>query len=214
MDAREMKRAGAMAGIVAVVGNVAGVAVLGPIPAAYRPDEVAMWVNETMAAPLAASMSGVAFTLGLIALAAWAIVLGRVLASTAAMAGAFVTAAGALLNAAGTLAPLVVAHMLMTACADTDACRAASAGVLGLSLALDALFNLLLGLGLVAFGRAMARAGWPLWIVALTTVAGLASIPVSIQIVSPMGSNLLKIAGPLWLLTIAASSVRLWRDGR
>lgn len=211
VDTRSLKRAGAIAGALAVAGNVAGVVVLGPIPSAYRPDEMTMWATQTIAAPAAASVSGVAFTLGVIALAAWSVVLARALGTTVAAVGAFLTTAGAVLNAAGTLAPLVVAHLLAPACGATDGCLSASIALLGLSLALDALFNLLLGVGLLAFGRGMMGAGWPMWLSVTTMAAGIASIPVSAQIVSPVGSDLLKVAGPLWLFVVAATSLRLWR---
>lgn len=212
MERRVLNRVGAIAGIVGVIGNVVGVAVLGDISSAYRPDEVATWTGQVLHAPASATTSGVAFTLGVIALAGWALVMGVRLATSAARAGAFCVATGAVLNAAGTLAPLVVVHLLAPACGETEACHAASMALLGGSLALDALFNLLLGVGLVLMGRAMYSEAWPSWLAWLTTLAGVASIPVSLQIVSPTGADLLVIAGPLWLTSITVSSVRLWRE--
>jgi hypothetical protein len=207
-----MNRIGAMAGIIGVIGNVAGVAVLGDITSAYRPDEVAAWTGQVLHAPASASASGIAFTLGLVALAGWAVVMGVRLASSVAYAGAFLVAAGALFNAVGTPAPLVVVHLLAPACGDTEACHAASMALLGGSLALDALFNLLLGLGLILMGRAMLPASWPPSLAWLTMVAGVASVPVSLQVMSPAGADLLLIAGPLWLTAITLCSVRLWRE--
>jgi hypothetical protein len=204
MERRVLNRFGSIAGIVGVIGNVLGVVVLGDISSAYRPDEVATWTGQVLHAPAAATASGVAFTLGVIALAGWALVMGARLAT--------VVAAGAMLNAAGTLAPLVVVHLLAPACGETEACHAASMALLGGSLALDALFNLLLGIGLMLIGRAMFIAAWPSWLAWLTTVAGIASIPVSLQVVSPLGADLLAIAGPLWLTAILVISIRLWRE--
>jgi hypothetical protein len=177
-----LNRIGAVAGVIGVLGNVAGVAVLGDIPSAYRPDEIASWTSQVLQAPVAASASGIAFTLGLIALAGWALVMGRTFGSPAARAGAFTMAAGAMLNAAGTPAPLVVVHLIAPACGGTDACHAASMALLGSSLALDALFNLLLGVGLMLMGRAMLAASWPSWLGWLTLAAGAASAPVSLQV--------------------------------
>jgi hypothetical protein len=205
-------RVGAVAGIVGVIGNIAGVATLGDIPSAYRPDEVASWTRQVLLAPWAASSSGVAFTIGLVALAGWAVVMGVRFGSPAAWAGAFLVSVGAMFNAVGTLAPLVVVHLLMPACGETDGCQAASMAVLGSSLALDALFNLLLGVGLIFLGRAMLAAVWSPWLAWLTMVAGVASIPVSLQVMSPTGADLLLIAGPIWLTTISICSVRLWRE--
>jgi hypothetical protein len=207
-----LNRVGAIAGIIGVVGNIAGVAVLGEISSAYRPDEVATWTGQVLHAPGAASASGVAFTLGLIALAGWALVMGARFASPASYTAAFVIATGAILNAAGTPAPLVVVHLLGPACGDTEACHAAAMALLGGSLALDALFNLLLGIGLILMGRAMFDASWPSWLAWGTIVAGVASVPVSTQVVSPAGADLLLVAGPLWLAAITLCSVRLWRD--
>ena len=212
MSTRRLARLGAAAGLAGVAGNLGGVLLLQDVSSAYRPDEMVTWVEQTLAAPVAASWSGVAFTVGLLALAGWAIVMGARLATVGGWAGAFLVATGGVLNAAGTLAPVVVIHLLTPACGQTADCRAASVGLLGLSLALDALFNLLLGAGLVCFGWALAHVrGWR-WLPLALAAAGVASIPVSLQMVSPLGSDLLMLAGPMWLLAIAAASVRLWRD--
>ncbi|MCC7044460.1 MAG: hypothetical protein IT183_11395 [Acidobacteria bacterium] len=212
MERGVLNRVGAVAGVIGVVGNMAGVAVLGEISSAYRPDEVAMWTGQVLHAPGAASASGIAFTVGLIALAGWALVMGARFASPTSYAAAFVMATGAILNAAGTPAPLVVVHLLGPACGDTEACHAAAMALLGASLALDALFNLLLGVGLILMGRAMFDASWPAWLAWGTIAAGVASVPVSTQVVSPAGADLLLIAGPLWLAAITLCSVRLWRE--
>lgn len=211
MDVRVLNRWGAAAGLFGVVGNVVAVAVLGDIPSAYRPDVVATWADEVVRAPLAASVSGVGFTLGLVGIAGWALVMGIRLGTAAGWVGAFLIAAGALLNAAGTPAPLVVVHLLQPACGETDACRAAAMALLGASLALDATFNLLLGSGLVLVGRALLARRDPRWLGGLVIAAGVASVPVSTQIVSAAGADLLAVAGPLWLLSIVLTSVRMWR---
>jgi hypothetical protein len=211
VDSGTLNRFGAAAGIIGVIGNVAGVAVLGDIPSAYRPDEVATWTGQVLQAPVAASLSSVAFTIGLVALAGWAAVMGAQLSTAGAYAGGFVLAAGALLNAAGTPAPIVVVHLLAPACGATEACYAASMALLVGSLALDAVFNLLLGIGLLLLGRAMRAASWPAWLAWLTMAAGLASVPVSLQVMSSAAADLLLLAGPLWLTAITICSVRLWR---
>jgi len=211
MDPRVLNRFGAFAGVIGVVGNVLAVAVLGEIPSAYRPDVVAAWTDQVLRAPVAASISGLGFTVGLVALAGWAIAVGVRLHRAAAWAGAFLIASGALLNAAGTPAPLVVVHLLAPACGDTESCRAAAMGLLGASLALDATFNLLLGCGLVLIGLASMSGSEPRWLSWLTVAAGVASVPVSLQVITPRGADLLLVAGPLWLLVITITSVRMWR---
>jgi hypothetical protein len=204
-------RIGAVAGFVGVIGNVIGVAVLGEIPTAYRPSTVALWVDQVTAAPAAATVSALGFTIGLIALAGWALIAARHLGSARATAAGFLIGVGAVLNAAGTLAPAVVAHHLGPTCGASTDCTAAGAALLGMSLSLDALFNLLLGVGLLLFAAAMWRGERPRWLALLSAAAGLASVPVSLQIVSDAGADLLAVAGPLWLAFITISSVQLWR---
>jgi hypothetical protein len=126
------------------------------------------------------------------------------------MAGGTI-AVGAALNAAGTLAPAVLALHVAPACASAD-CLPAGLALLGTSLSLDALFNLLLGGGLIVFGFTLwTNARAPRWLALLVGVAGLAAVPVSLQIVSDAAANWLRVAGPLWLVAIATTSVRLWR---
>jgi hypothetical protein len=204
-------RLGAACGWVGVAGNVLGVVALGPIPSAYRPGALEAWAGQTLAAPGPASASAVAFTLGLVGLAGWALALRAWLESPAADA-AWLVAAGALLNAAGTLTPLVVALHLSPLCAAGHDCLPAATGLLGLSLALDALFNFLLGIGLVAIGlvlrnREPRRRG----LATLAVIAGVASIPVSLQVEYTAAARWLAVAGPLWLAFTAWTSVLLWR---
>lgn len=211
MNIRSVMRAGALAGVVGVAGNIAGVVWLADIPSAYRPDAVAEWTVETLASPLAASLSGVSFTIGLLALAAWSVAVAARLGTPVGWGAALVLGTGAVVNAAGTLAPLVVVHLLTPACGPTPACEAASMALLGTSLALDALFNLLLGAGLVLFGWSVGHGPGPRWLAVGLMAAGAASVPVSLQIVSPIGADLLLLAAPLWLIAITVVSARMWR---
>ena len=209
MDGSVAAKLGAILGLLGVIGNILGVAVLGPIPAAYRPSTIAEWARQTMAAPAAATLSGVAFTLGLVALAGWAVVLGLRLGTALAIASGGLIAVGALLNAAGTMAPAVVAWHLPRACASPEACVPAAVTLLGLSLSLDALFNLLLGLGMI--GLAVAAAEVPMFVRIVLAIAGLASLPVSLQFYSDAAARVLVLAGPLWLLATLLTSWLLWR---
>jgi hypothetical protein len=205
-------RVGAVAGLAGVAGNVVGVAVLGGIPSAYRPGTLAAWASEILAAPDAAAASAIGFTLGLIALAVWAVAIGILFETALArLAGAGI-AVGALLNAAGTPSQFVVAKYLGPVCGTPAECVPAAIALLGLSLTLDATFNLLLGIGLVSLAAAVwHRVTSPRWLPALMLVAGLSSIPVSLQIVSETAANLLMVAGPLWLAAITVSTLPLWR---
>ncbi len=212
MDDRVANRVGAICGVIAVAGNVAGVALLGAVPSAYRPGAMASWVREVLAAPDAVSLSAVAFTIGLVALAGWALALGARLHTPLARAAGAVIAVGALFDAAGTPAPLVLARHLGPFCEAGADCLPAGAALLGMSLAADALFNLLLGVGLILMAAASWRRGaaWR-WMAPLMLVSGVASVPVSLQVAYDAGARLLVIAGPLWLAAIAVTSVQLGR---
>jgi hypothetical protein len=209
MDSSVVAKLGAILGLLGVIGNIAGVAVLGPIPNAYRPSTIADWARQTMAAPVAATLSGTAFTLGLVALAGWAVILGLRIGTALAVVSGGLIAVGALLNAAGTMAPAVVAWHLPRACASPDDCVPAAVSMLGLSLTLDALFNLLLGLGLI--GLAVTATEVPGFVRLVLAVAGLASLPVSLQFYSDAAARLLVFAGPLWLAGTLLTSWLLWR---
>lgn len=62
-----------LAGLLGVLLNVLAVAALGPIPHTYRPGNVAAWLAETVANPTASTLSAWAFTVGLVALAAFCV---------------------------------------------------------------------------------------------------------------------------------------------
>ena len=212
MDDRVTNRFGALCGAIAVVGNVVGVAMLGDVPSAYRPGAMASWVREVIAAPGAASVSAVAFTIGLVALAGWALILGARLNTPLSRVAGAVIAVGAVLDAAGTPAPLVLAMHVGPLCAAGRDCLPAGAALLGMSLAADALFNLLLGIGLILTAAATWRRGFAWrWLAPLMFLAGLASVPVSLQVAYDAAAKLLVVAGPLWLVVIALTSLRLWR---
>jgi hypothetical protein len=202
-------RLGAALGVVGVVGNVVGVAALRDVEGAYRPGGLGAWAESALAHPGASVASAVAFTVGLLALAGWAAALGRRLGGPLAPLAAGAMAAGAILNAAGTLTPAVLVLHVAPACGD-GACVAVARALLGVTLSLDALFNL-------AFGAGLALAGWSLWRVGrrpalggLGLAAGLATLPVAGQLVWDPAARLLAVAGPLWLAFVLVASVLLW----
>jgi hypothetical protein len=81
VNRRALNRLGTLCGLVGVAGNVAGVLLPSDVPSAYRPEAVGAWCEQVIAAPVAASWSAAAFTLGLVALVGWALALGRALGS-------------------------------------------------------------------------------------------------------------------------------------
>ncbi len=199
-----------VAGLVAVAGNVGAVVALYPVPSAYRLGALEGWTREVIAHPVAASVSAAAFLVGLVALAGFALLLGAQ-AGTTARVGGFLVALGASLDAVGVPAPLVVGVHLGAACG--AGCAPAAHALLGFSLALDAAFNLLLGVGLVllAHDAPQVAAGWAR---ALALLGGLASIPVALQAVWDPAQRGLAVAAPLWLAYVVAVSVRGLRRAR
>ena len=188
---------------------MAGVAFLWNVPVAYRPTDIARWAALSAAHPGATLARAVSFILGLLALAGWAAGLGRQVGTPWARLGASAIAVGAFANALGCVTPLVLVSHVLPGC-EGAACAPVARALLGVTLSLDALFNLLLGLGLVCLGSAL-WAGRVRGLALLGLLAGLASIPVAGQPFSEAAAKLLGVAGPLWLVFVLWSSVRLWR---
>ena len=202
-------RIAAILGLVGVAGNVAGVLFLADVPDAYRPTHIDRWAALSAAHPQATVVSAVTFILGLLALAGWAAALGRRAASPVGRFGAAAISAGALLNAAGCVAPLVLVSHVLPGC-DAAACGPVARALLGVTLSLDALFNLLLGIGLLGLSAALWRPG-ERGVAFLGIVAGIASIPVAGQPFSEASARLLAVAAPLWLSFVLWTSVQMWR---
>jgi len=203
-------RLAAVLGLLGVAGNVAGVAFLREVPAAYRPASLGAWATASALHPGATAASAVAFTLGLLALAGWARGLAGWAGDAAGRAAIAAMVAGAVANAAGCVAPIVLVAHVLPGCPSPEACEPVARALLGLTLTLDATFNLLFGAGLATIGvtllrRGARRAG------ALALVAGLATIPVCLQVVSERAASFLAVAAPLWLAFVLASSVVLLR---
>ncbi|MCB9558462.1 MAG: hypothetical protein H6707_20265 [Deltaproteobacteria bacterium] len=201
---RTRLRVAGIAGLLGVLGNVAAVALLWNAPAAYKLDQLAQWVEQTFAQPIAAAASSVTFTIGLIAMAAWASGLGRWAGGSWARSGGALIAVVSLFNAAGTLAPLVVAYHVGNCGA---ACDAVARGLLGTSLTLDAFFNLGLGLGLLLVGLGGTQLSRAMR--ALSVVSGLLTLPVAGQAVWAPAAQWLLVAAPFWLSVMIVTSV-LW----
>lgn len=206
-------RIGAVLGAVGISGNVLGVVFLAEVPAAYRPAQLDAWAAAAAAHPGDVLASATSFVVGLVALAGWGLAVGRRARRPLARAGGAAIAAGAILNAAGCVTPAVLVLHVAPACG-AEGCLAVARALLGVTLALDALFNLLLGAGLAAVGASLLAARRRPVLAALAVAAGLASLPVALQVVSEDAARWLAVAAPLWLAFVAASSVVLWRGPR
>lgn len=203
----------ALLGLVAVAGNVLGVAFLQDVPSPYRPGDVAAWLAGSHAHPGATLASAWSFVVGLVALAAFASVLAsstRPERPALARAGWALIAFGALLNAAGCVTPAVVVGFVAPPPDPVGA--ALGQALLAVTLHLDAAFNLALGVGLLCVNAGLGRAsGWPAWLRALGLLGGLASVPVFLQWHDDTYAKLLAVSGPLWLAWFVAVSLRAAR---
>lgn len=205
-------RLGAALGAAGVLGNLVGVAALGGVEGAYKPSGLVAWSASALAHPGASVASAVAFTVGLLALAGWALALGRRLRGPAAALATGAMVVGATVNAAGTLAPAVLVLHVAPACASArEACTPVARALLGLTLSLDALFNLCFGAGMALAGLCLWRAGRRPVLGGLGVAAGLATIPVAGQVAWQGAAAWLAVAGPLWLAFVTATSALLWR---
>jgi hypothetical protein len=207
---RRPDRLGAVAGLAGAAGNLLGVAWLLDAPGAYRPGGLDAWAASALAQPRATVASAIAFILGLVALAWWARAMGRRAGGALGRAGGAAMTLGALLNAAGCVTPLVLVLHVAPACG-LGGCGPVARALLGLTLSLDALFNLLFGAGLAVTAVALARRERRPVLGALGLAAGLVTVVVSLQFVSDAAARWLAVAGPLWLAWVLAGSVLLWR---
>ena len=199
LDARAARAAG-IAGLLGVAGNLAAVAFLADMPAAYRLARLDEWAAAVADQRAATTASAAAFVVGLIALAYWARYLGQRSGSACARAGAWLISVTALFNALGTVTPLVLANHVATGGAESATVARA---LLGLTLSLDALFNLGLGAGLLL--ASVAQRGV---LRALMIAAGLLNLPVAAQAVWDPAASGLALSAPLWLAVMIWTSVR------
>ena len=192
------RRTAGYAGLLAVAGNLLGVLFLHAMPSAYRLARLGEWELAVRAQPASTLASAVSFSVGLVALGAWVGELGRVAGTGAARFGASVAGLGALLNAAGSLLPIVPALGPGTG---TSLLRA--------SLTIDALFNLGLGVGLLCIAWQLRNATG---VRLLALAAGALSVPVAGQALWDGAASLLYVAAPLWLALILVTSVAWLRS--
>lgn len=188
----------AVAGFLGAALNVVAVFALREVPHTYAPGDVPAWLSESLAHPIASTISAGCFTVGLVLLAAFVSGLAFLRPSSWSVVGAVLFGGGALLDAAG--CPAVVAAIRSPA---------SGVGLLWITLLLDSAFNGLLGLGLICFAVGLTDAPRSLrW---LGGIAGLASLPVALQFTDDFFARLLAVAGPLWLAWVVATGIWMVR---
>lgn len=190
-------RALALAGLMGVVLNIVAVVALQPFVSPYSPADIPGWLTSCAQYPLRTAVSAFSFTFGLVALAAFAFgFAAHHRTAPALVAGTFI-GLGALLDAAGTPAPLVALN--------TE--PALGQAFLRFTLLLDATFNGCMAIGLlVAFFVQRTRLRW------LALASGLLSLPVAFQWASADAARLLALAGPAWLAWISLTCIGWLRD--
>ncbi|QQR90711.1 MAG: DUF4386 family protein [Myxococcales bacterium] len=201
-------------GIAAVALNVLAVFLLAELPHAYKVNALREWLKESMTHPSETGWSAWAFTLGVLLLAPFAYGLHHRLrhkgSGLTAIAAIFVSLAG-VMNAAGTLTPFVlVRHVLPNYEGQLPSCEPIAFALLGFTLSMDALFNVLFGAGMILFGFALFKQPHSkFWLGAFGIVAGLSALPIVLQAHSVFFANFLIVAGPLWLFWVSAVSIWL-----
>jgi hypothetical protein len=206
------KRFGALAGFVVVIANIAAVAFLAPgAPSAYHIDEVGRWLDEIRAAPPLSELAALLFAIGTLALLPLANGLRADLPQGAARSVVVVGMwIAGLANGIG--APLViVASRLLQGCIEPQ-CIARAHDLVVHAIELDALFNAALGVAFIAL--AAAATNMSKWMRGTALTAGLLCLPVALQFTSALAGRLVSIAGPVWLLAVAALSARLLMKAR
>jgi hypothetical protein len=204
---------GAVAGAVVVLGNVAAVVVLSSgVGSAYRVDELDTWISQARTSPLASDLAALLFIIGCAAFVPWGFAVARSLGGgVQARWGAGLVAFAAALNVVGVPFTIVSTRAVLPGCADAQ-CLERAGWWLRRATDLDAAFNAALGAGLIVFGLAAARARPGRALAVATIVAGAAALPVSLQSFSALAARWLAVAGPAWLLVVAAWSLVLWRS--
>ena len=192
-------------GLAAVVFNAFGVLFVMGVENAYRPGTLDRWMYNAIQHDEATTWSAGCFAVGAMLLLPWVVGMARALGPYS-WPGASMVAGAALLNALGSVFPAVVVHQL------PHGEDALGQTLLGLTLVIDSGFNLIFGAGLLLLGLAMARdRHFPMWLAVFGIVAGLPTMGAFSEAWSVTGSNVVALAGPLWLIWVAVASLHLTR---
>jgi hypothetical protein len=167
--------------------NLAGVFPLLGLPGVYRPNRYEEWITSIQQEPLMHSLSGILFTIGVFCGLAMGVLL--ITEYKRFWSGLFL-AVGSTLNGLTTMFPFVLAQMTF----DKEV------GILMLAIALlaDSVYNLCLGIAMIAEGMYLKKQG-SLKVGWAGIVIGILTIPVASQCVFEGGALWLGIAGPSWI---------------
>jgi len=145
-------------GFFAVSLNILAIMQLSAAPSSYRPFMIDKWIEEIVKVPNNASISSLSFTIGVIALIPFTFLIAEYFEKTYSALIKVLIASGALMNAIGTVMPLIVVREVWPLCDNNpEACMATAHGFLAFALVMDSVFNFLFGLGLVFMGIALIK---------------------------------------------------------
>ena len=206
-----LPKVGGRFGLVAVALNILGIVALKDVTTPYQVGGLDGWITSLPDHPGATSLSAVFFTFAVLTMIPYAWALQHHDNRTGIRLGALSISVGAIMNAVATMIPFVVVTHLLPSCLSMDSCNPIARGMLGYAITMDGLFNALLGFGLLTIGftwigdlnrRKLAIVG---------ILAGIFTLPVSLQPISDTCQQMLVIGGPLWLLFITITSLEMLR---
>lgn len=208
--AEQLLRALAITGGVTAATLLVGIIAVGMIPDQLNPVGLDKALTEIAAHRHAEIIAGWMFSFFFAALIPFIWLVVRSLNDSVrlpATIGACVLTAGTTVGLIGTLLMVALGHGVVPSIAD-PASRAVGMGMLSVGSAIDAMYNLALGVGLVLIARPMRGGGvWPKWLTNLALAAGLLSLPVSLEWYSQFAAPIQYVSGTLFLVWVAGMSV-------
>jgi len=207
-------RALAIMGVITAAAFVVGIVAVSMIPDQLNGGAFDKALTEIATHRHAEVVAGWMFAIGLATLIPFIWLVVRSLSDATrlpATIGACLITAGATIDIAGSLLLVAVGHGLSPSFAD-PAVRAVAGAMLHLSVALDSMYNLTLGAGLVMIGRSMRAGGaWPRWTANLAIVAGVLSLPVALEWYSELAGAAQYASGTLllaWVVGLAVAGMK------
>jgi len=215
--AEQLLRALAITGFVTAATLLAGIIAVALIPDQLNSTAFDKALVEIAAHRHAEIIAGWMFAFFLTALIPFIWLVVRSLSESGRMPatiGACVLTAGATVDIVASLLLVAIGHGIAPSIGDPVA-RTIGIAMLNLGAAVDAMYNLALGIGLILIARSMRASGvWPKWLTRLALVAGVLSLPVSLEWYSQLAAAVQYASGTLFLVWVVGMSVVAARRAR